>query len=303
MQAELKHKIEFGWFMPAGALTEDRQIPVAVQEDGEILATVAEYFDSVWVPDHFYAFRAPADAYIECWTTMAWVAARYPSLKVGPTVLGVGYRNPAMLAKMASTLQALSHGRYIMGIGAGWRGPEYTAYGYPFPAAHVRIQQLDEAVQIMRLMWTQPAPSFQGKHFQIENAYCEPRPNPAIPIMIGGGGEKLMLPLVARLADMWDRYHGGSLEEINLEDYKQKLEIVQRHASEAGRDPSEIAQSYTIESGELPGSSAESANWVRHLQPLVELGVRQFIVGFGDVSDPDLVKRFADEVIAPVRQG
>src|SRR5439155_8575806 len=100
---------------------------------------------------------------MECWTMQIWLAARFPPLRVGAIVHGVGYRNPALLAKMAATLQALSEGRFIMGIGAGWRGPEHTAYGYTFPPARVRIRQLEEAVQIMRLMWTRPTPTFHGR--------------------------------------------------------------------------------------------------------------------------------------------
>jgi alkanesulfonate monooxygenase SsuD/methylene tetrahydromethanopterin reductase-like flavin-dependent oxidoreductase (luciferase family) len=295
--------IEFGWFMPAGAGPANPALPLLVQEAPAILPVVVETFDSIWVPDHFYAFRDPHDAWLECWTVMTWLLTRFPRIKVGPIVLGVGYRPPALLAKMGATLQVLSEGRFVMGIGAGWRGAEYTAYGYPFPPAPVRIAQLAEAVQILRLMWTQPAPTFQGRYFQLDQAYCAPRPDPPPPIMIGGGGEKLMLPLTGRLADLWDRYHGGSLETIDREDYARKWAIVRGAAAEAGRDPAAITQSYTIENGELPASRDDSAAWRNHLRPLIDLGVRQFILGFGPVTDPDAVRRLADEVLAPLREG
>jgi alkanesulfonate monooxygenase SsuD/methylene tetrahydromethanopterin reductase-like flavin-dependent oxidoreductase (luciferase family) len=202
---------------------------------------------------------------------------------------------------MAATLQVLSEGRLIMAIGAGWRGPEYTAYSYPFPPTRTRVEQLDEAVQIMRLMWTQQAPSFQGQHYQIENAYCEPRPAVPPPVMIGGGGEKLVLPLVGRVADIWDRYHGGTVEDIDTEGYSRKLSIVRSHAAEAGRDPDSIVQSFTIENGQLPASREDSTRWLGQLRPLFDLGIRQFILGFGHATDPDKVRRFAEEVIAPLR--
>jgi alkanesulfonate monooxygenase SsuD/methylene tetrahydromethanopterin reductase-like flavin-dependent oxidoreductase (luciferase family) len=293
--------LKFGWFMIAMGVPGREHVPLLVEEEPEVLPVVARHFDSMWVQDHFYAFRDPSDSWLECWTALTWLAARYPGVSVGPIVLGVGYRNPALLAKMAATLQLLSEGHFIMGIGAGWREPEYPAYGYPFPPAPVRIQQLDEAVHIMRLMWTEPSPTFHGQHFHIENAYCEPRYNPPPPIMIGGGGEKLLLPLAGRQADIWDSYHGGTLDDIDLETYRRKLDILRRHAAEAGRDPGTIGQSFTIENERLPASREDSANWVTRLRPLVDLGVRQFILGFGHVTDPSLVERFAGEVIAPLR--
>jgi len=301
MPRDAVRRLEFGWFMLAGAVPGKEQVPIMVEETPEVLSAVDEHFDSIWVPDHFYAFDDPANALIECWTALTWLAARYPKVKVGPIVLGVGYRNPALLAKMASTLQVLSAGRFVMGIGAGWREPEYIAYGYPFPPARERIEQLDEAVQIMRLMWTQPWPSFHAQHFHIADAYCEPRPEVTPPIMIGGGGEKLLLPLVGRFADIWDRYHGGSVEDIDIEQYRHKLAIVHQHAAEAGRDPSDIIQSFTIENERLPESTQEAGRWVDGLRPLIDLGVRQFILGFGTVTDSDQVRRFAEQVIAPLR--
>jgi alkanesulfonate monooxygenase SsuD/methylene tetrahydromethanopterin reductase-like flavin-dependent oxidoreductase (luciferase family) len=303
MPAERAHTIEFGWFMLGSAEPDHPSVPLLMAEEPAILPLVAEHFDSIWVPDHFSAFADPAHAWIECWTALTWLTARFPRLHAGPIVLGVGYRNPALLAKMAATLQVLSGGRFIMGIGAGWRAAEYAAYGYPFPAPAVRIQQLAEAVEIMRLMWTQSAPTFTGRHFQIAQAYCEPRPNPPPPIMIGGGGEKLLLPLAGRVADIWDRYHGGPLDAIDRADYRHKWEIVQRSATEAGRDPSAILQSYTIETGHLPESAADSAQWRDALRPLIDLGVRQFILGFGHVTGAGPLRRLADEVLAPLRAG
>ncbi len=294
--------IKFGWFMIAMGVPGREQVPLLVEEEPEVLPVVARHFDSMWVQDHFYAFRDPSDAWLECWTALTWLAARYPSVSVGPIVMGVGYRNPALLAKMASTLQVLSEGRFIMGIGAGWREPEYPAYGYDFPPAAARIQQLDEAVQIMRLMWTEPAPTFHGQHYRIEKAYCEPRYDPAPPIMIGGGGEKLLLPLAARRADIWDSYHGGTIEDIDLDAYRRKLDILRRHAAEAGRDPGVPVQSYTIENESPPETREDSARWVERLRLLVDLGVRQFILGFGHVTDTGLVERFAEGVMAPLRE-
>jgi alkanesulfonate monooxygenase SsuD/methylene tetrahydromethanopterin reductase-like flavin-dependent oxidoreductase (luciferase family) len=165
--------------MSARGVPGDDAVPLVLDQQATILPVVAEHFDSIWVHDHFYAFEDPTQTWLECWTRLTWLAAQYPRVKVGPIVLGVGYRHPPLLAKMAATLQVLSGGRFIMGIGAGWRAAEYTAFGYPFPPTPVRVQQLDEAIQIMRLLWTQPAPTFAGQHFQLVAAYSAPRPAPA----------------------------------------------------------------------------------------------------------------------------
>ena len=141
---------------------------------------------------------------LECWTATAAFATAYPQYDFGQIVLGNSYRHPPLLAKMASTLQALTGGRLILGIGAGWMESEYRAYGYPFPSAAVRLQQLGEAVQILRRMWTALPASFSGRHYQIEQAFNQPLPEPPPPIMIGAAGEQLALRLVARHADWWN---------------------------------------------------------------------------------------------------
>src|SRR5438105_4310105 len=113
--------LEFGWFLAAGAAPGAPTVPEVMAEEPAVLPVVAEHFDSIWVPDHLYAFDDPAHAWMEAWTLITWLLARYPRVHAGPIVLGVGYRPPALLAKMAATLQVLSGGRFIMGIGAGWR--------------------------------------------------------------------------------------------------------------------------------------------------------------------------------------
>ena len=123
-------------------------------------------------------------------------------------VLGHGYRNPALTAKMASTLQVLSGGRFILGIGGGWREDEYRSYGYEFPPTSVRLRQLEEVVQICRLMWTTAHPTFHGEYFQIDDAAATPRPDIVPPICIGSSGEKIGLPIVGRQADMWRQDRG-----------------------------------------------------------------------------------------------
>jgi alkanesulfonate monooxygenase SsuD/methylene tetrahydromethanopterin reductase-like flavin-dependent oxidoreductase (luciferase family) len=211
--------------------------------------------------------------------------------------MGVGYRNPALVAKIGASLHALRQGRLVLGIGAGWRGEEYAAYGYPFPQASLRIQQLEEAVHIIRRMWTETAPSFKDKYFEIKQAYCPPLPAPPPPIMIGGGGEQLMLPLIARLADWWN------IGFVDVGAYRRKRDILHRHAEAAGRDPGEIVHTYFKTDCSLPTSSADSARWLDELRPLVELGVTHFMLDFGHVTSSEPMARFAEEVIAPLNAG
>ncbi len=294
-------KIQFGWMTPTLGIAETHYVPLVAAQQGNILSLVAEHFDSLWVHDHLYAFGNRSDPWLECWTTITWLAASFPTIRVGPIVLAVGFRNPALLAKMAASLQVLSAGRFIMGIGAGWREEEYRAYGYAFPRAAMRIKQLEEAVHIIRRMWLEDAPTFKGEYFQIEQACCEPRPLPLPPIMIGGEGEKSMLPLVARLADLWDVYHWETFDTVDIASYRLKRDLVHRHAETAGRNPAEIAQSLTIGKARLPQSTEDSEHWLRHLRPLVELGIEQFILDCGYVTSPEPITRFAAEVISPLR--
>src|SRR4051812_942056 len=139
------------------------------------LDRVAAPFDSLWFPDHV---QYDANKVGEGWSLLAFALARYPDKICGHEVLCNSFRNPAQLAKMVATTQAISGGRVVLGIGAGWNEPEYRAYGWPFPSNRVRIAQLVEAIELIRTMWSESPASYQGEYYQIANAYCEPRPNP-----------------------------------------------------------------------------------------------------------------------------
>src|SRR5262249_5631816 len=148
-------------------------------------------------------------------------------------------RQPSLLAKMASTLDHVSGGRLEFGIGAGWFEQEYLGYGYDFPAIRTRLEQLEEALQIFRLMWTEEKASFAGRHYRLREAWCNPKPmqKPYPPIMIGGGGEKVLLRLVAQYADRWN--FGGSVAE-----FRTKLAILEQHCLAVGRDFAAIEKSW-----------------------------------------------------------
>ena len=289
--------LKFGWISPVIGPPESDHVPLVMYQQEHILPTALQHFDSVWVCDHFYGFDRRTDPFLEGWTTLTWLAARFPNVLLGHHVLGLGYRNPALLAKMAATLQTLCGGRLVLGIGAGWREEEYHAYGYEFPKASVRIAQLEEAVQIMRLLWTEEAPSVTGTHFQIKEACCPPRPEPAPPILIGGSGEQLMLPLVGRRADWWNTGTGRGIEV-----FRRKRDIVFRSAEAAGRNPADIVITVTHEAP-LPRSHAERAQSVEELRRWTGEGASHLLLDFGHVTSPELVTRFAEEVIAPLRAG
>ncbi|HEU5088588.1 MAG TPA: LLM class flavin-dependent oxidoreductase, partial [Roseiflexaceae bacterium] len=198
--------IQCGWHMPSFAADGGDNAAFV----GQIHATLEHIegkLDSVWVDDHLIPWAAwqPKDTpALECMTTIAYFAAAYPQLKFGSSVLCQSFRNPGLMAKMAANLQLLTGGRFLFGIGAGWMEQEYHSYNYPYPAAAVRIKQMEEAIEIARRLWTTSPASFEGAHYRIEHAFCEPRPDPVPPILIGGGGEQLTLRAVARYADWWN---------------------------------------------------------------------------------------------------
>lgn len=234
----MKPKIKFGWVVPSQAPTVESNDSFVDQ----IIACLDELngaFDSIWVPDHFHPPVPESDkatAVLECITTIAYLAAIYPRYDFGSIVIGQSYRTPGMLAKMGATLQLLTKGRFILGIGAGWKEDEYMAYDYPFPKPSIRIEQLAETAQIIRALWSETPASFAGKHYQIHEAYCEPKADPMPPIMIGGGGEKHTLRVVAEHADWWNWAFGDK------DVCAHKMSVLQAHCNEVGRDFQEIVK-------------------------------------------------------------
>jgi F420-dependent oxidoreductase-like protein len=204
------------------------------------LAAEAAGFDAVTVMDHLYQLPGigpEEEPMLEAYTTLGALAARTARIRLATLVTGVTYRNPALLAKMVTTLDVISGGRAILGIGAAWNESEHAGYGFDFPPIGERMDRLDEALTICRLMFTQERPSFEGRHHRIERAINSPRPvQPGGPrILVGGGGERRTLRLVARHADM--SHWWGTLDEL-----KRKNEVLLRHCEAEGRDPSTIVR-------------------------------------------------------------
>ena len=291
----MSRELRFGWLSPViGNRWSDHQ-PIVMYQERNILPTALLHFDSLWIADHFYGFDEKTDPFLEAWTTLTWLAAKFPDVLLCHHVLGHGYRPPALTAKMASTLQTLSGGRFILGIGAGWRQDEYLAYGYDFPKPSVRFAQLEEVVQICRLMWTEDEPSFQGTYYSIDGASASPLPDVVPPICIGASGEKVGLPLAGRLADIWNGSSRGTDD-----DWKRRVDIVMTSATAAGRDPASIEVSTTVERS-LPESDAEAEELREFLANLVELGVRHFVMDFGHPASDENVVRFVEQVMEPLK--
>jgi F420-dependent oxidoreductase-like protein len=203
------------------------------------LAAEGAGFDSVWVMDHFEQITGdPNDPILEGYIVLAGIAARTERVDLGTLVTGVIHRNPAILAKMVTTLDVLSKGRAILGIGAAWNDNEQKAYGIDNASVKERMDRLEEAIQICRAMFTEEAATFKGRYYQIENAHNSPRPvrPDGIPIMIGGGGEKRTLKLAAQYANICNTL-GGDAASI-----RHKMDVLDAHCADVGRDPKEISR-------------------------------------------------------------
>lgn len=305
-------QVRFG--VTLSGFPEDGSSGTIIQDTKNYLAELPNEFESAWITDHLIPMAEPYSTdYLECLTTISYLLPQYPNLKFGQIVLCNNYRNPALLAKMSSTLQVLSGGRFILGIGAGWYQEEYKQYGYKFLSPRTRIKQLEEAVQIIKMMWIKDGATFHGKHYQIENAYCNPKPDPAPPIMIGGRGEKFTLKVVSRYADWWNGYGCDS------KTYTHKLNVLANHCDDVGTDFDAIVKSaaWNIalansdeEALELVKRSVErlpftSGTWlsgspesiVSKMGELVDAGVEYFQLYFTQFPNKEATQIFADEVI------
>jgi F420-dependent oxidoreductase-like protein len=241
--------VKFGLFVPQGWILDlvDIKDPVEQFEAMSSVAKRAEAlgFASIWLFDHFHTYHKPVLATtFECWTSTAALARDTTTIRLGQMVTANSYRAPALLAKMASTVDVLSHGRLDFGIGGGWYEHEYLAYGYPFPPVGDRLRQLGEALQVIRAMWTQPYASFEGAHYQIRGAINEPKgvQTPHPPIWVGGSGEQVTLKLAARFGDATN--FGGHLDDTGW--FAHKLDVVRRHCEAINRDPAELIRSTNV---------------------------------------------------------
>jgi alkanesulfonate monooxygenase SsuD/methylene tetrahydromethanopterin reductase-like flavin-dependent oxidoreductase (luciferase family) len=272
------------------------------------LDRTAAAFDSLWFPDHVqYAGNKVAEG----WTLLAYALARYPDKLCGHEVLCNSFRNPAHLAKMVATAQAISGGRAVLGIGAGWHGEEYRAYGWPFPPTPVRIAQLAEAIQLIRAMWRQAPASYRGEFYATADAHCEPRPVPEPPVMVGGHGEKHLLRVVAQHADWWNYSYRDDATLAH------KQEVLKAHCREVGRDYDRILR--VVRVGILIAETEREVEQLRgapHVRPMADIrlagtpaqvaealgrivagGAQRLTVNFADAPRPEGTLLFASAVL------
>jgi F420-dependent oxidoreductase-like protein len=246
-------------------------------------------FDYVWHDDHLLSLAGgrPHDLTVfDSWTMLAAVAEATTRVRLGVLVTGNLYRNPGMLAKMATTVDHISGGRLEMGIGVGWAEPEFKSLGIPFPErVPERIEMLDEACEILKLLWTQDRSDFDGKYYRLVDAISEPKPiqRPHPPLWIGAKGPKRSMRVVARHADLWNASGARGLEADT-----ETSRILDEHCAAVGRDPAEIARTV-----ELEGDSVDS--FCQLAEGYAAAGFSDFIL---DMTCPDPLRRI-DEVAIP----
>lgn len=224
-----------GWRLDLVGITPERHWEAIT---GVATKAEAAGFESIWVYDHFHTVPAATqEPTYEAWSLMAALSVATERVRLGQMCTCNSYRMPSYLAKAAASVDVISGGRVEMGIGAGWYEAEYLAYGYEFPRPSVRIGQLAEGVEIMQRMWTEEEVHFDGKHYQLQGAICQPKPvqQPHIPLWIAGGGEQLTLRVAAQFASYTN--FGTSAEE-----FKAKSEILASHCREVGRDFDQIVR-------------------------------------------------------------
>ena len=261
-----------------------------------------ELFESAWNFDHFYPIFSDSDGpCLEAWTMLAAMAQATRRVRIGCQVTGMIYRHPAVLANMGATVDIISNGRLDFGIGAGWNELEHSAYGIPLYAPGERIRRLGEACAVIRRMWTEEAPDYDGQYYQLKGARCEPKPiqQPHPPFVIGGGGEKLTLRVTAEYADIWN-YGGGTPEE-----FTHKSGVLDEHCRAIGRDPATIARSVQVgtDPADLPGVRERLRGFIRagatHL--ILYMGGPQVDVRGREPFPAGICRRLASEIAEPLR--
>ncbi len=322
--------LQFGVFVPQGWRLDLVGIADPV-EQYETMTRVARAvdsipaYDSIWVYDHFHTVPRPErETTFEAWTTTAALTRDTSRVHVGQMVTCMGYRSPALLAKMSSTVDVMSHGRLYCGVGAGWYEHEWQAYGYGFPDTKARMRAFREAVEILVRMWTEDQPTVRGEYYTIDQPINEPKgarkPHPSL--WIGGGGEQVTLRLVARFADACNI--GGDPDTI-----RHKLDVLRQHCDTVGRDYDAIIKSsnsnvYLLKPGQDPEKATEqvrqrlgmtfeelrntaivgtSEQVVEQLRPKVDAGI-QYLISYMPMLayDQEPLHQFAEEVVPALQQ-
>ena len=279
-------------------------------------------FDSVWVCDHLYGVPMPNLPILEGWTELAAVAAVTENVGLGTLVTPPFFRNPAVLAKQIATIDQISGGRVIAGMGAGWFEAEFKGYGCEFPSIRERLRALEESVEIMKRMWTEESVTFEGKHASVHNVFCEPKPQQMPKVLIGGAGEKVLMGIVARHADIWNNMAATQAQ------LPEKIEAMKRRCDQEGRDfdtlevsqqcvvilgadddaaTAALAKAEKIYGGHMGGDLANTGIWgspqgvIDRIGRYVEMGCTSFVIEFFGKDTREPAQLFSEKVIPAFR--
>jgi alkanesulfonate monooxygenase SsuD/methylene tetrahydromethanopterin reductase-like flavin-dependent oxidoreductase (luciferase family) len=297
--------VQFGFTLPT--LPQDAtQRSTFVADIHRALTLISGHFDAARMIDHLWHDD------LESFTTLAHLAALHPKLKFGHSVICQSFRNPALVAKMGATLQFLSGGRFLFGIGTGWFEEEYKAYGYDFPPARVRVEQLAEVIQIIKSLWTEEKTSFSGAHYRVFEAACDPKPVPPPPIMVGAFKPR-MLRITARYADEWN------VSSTGIQKYRRLAVDFERACGEVSRDPAVIRRSWgggcvcmptQAEAERIAGELFRADNLeedfgfvgtprqvVEQMRPFIDLGVGSFMLDCGGFPRLTTLELLINEVL------
>ncbi len=279
-------------------------------------------FDSVWVCDHVYGVPNPTLPIFEAWSQLAAIAAITERVQLGTLVTPPLFRNPAILAKQIATIDQISNGRVIAGLGAGWFKPEFEAYGIEFPSLGSRLRALEESVQIMKQLWTKERADFSGDFASVHDAICEPKPVRVPPVLIGGGGEQVLMGIVARQADIWNNM------AVYQAELASKVEALRKRCDEEKRDfdtltvsqqcvvviaaddrgaCESLAKAQKVYGGHMGGAIEEHGIWgspqavVERIEKHRALGCTSFIIEFFGRDTRAPAELFAEQVIPAFR--
>lgn len=279
-------------------------------------------YDSVWVCDHLYGIPFPNLPIFEAWSELAAIAAVTEKVELGTLVTPPFFRSPALLAKQIATIDHISSGRTICGLGIGWFDAEFRSYGMTFPETRERLRALEEEIQVLRGLWSEQTFSYRGSHFTVNEAMCEPKPMRRTPILVGGGGERVLLRIAAQHADIWNNM-GVSQSALDS-----KIQTLKRRCEEVGRDFGEmtVSQQCLVVITETEGQAQEAlvkaarvygghlgagleqhgiwgtpARVIECIERHMALGCTMFLIEFFGRDTRDPARLFADAVMPAFR--
>ena len=260
----------------------------AAEQGGATLFTLA---------DHFFQMEnvgRAQDPFLEGYTSLGFLAGHTTRIDLSLLVTGVTYRNPGVLAKTVTTLDVLSQGRSMLGLGAAWYEREHSALGIAYPPVSARFEMLEETLQICRQMWSDNNGPYHGKHFQLAETICEPQPIRRPPILIGGNGEKKTLRLVAQYADIWNS------TASDVDELTHKIDVLRRHCDAVGRDPGEIRKTV----GVFADPFEDTDGYLKTVERYAGLGVEMINVGPipGNPDPVGFIHRLGDQLIPKIAQ-